>query len=335
MKAWTGSPEITLADEFGKYTVNVTSRIVFGIAPENSAEVGMDLHRDLSTVFSVLGSRFVSSFQYWRYFRLPKDRRVDDALENLKLYIDKMILQSKKRTASEIELRSILDAFINIKDHDNPKIRLSENEIFSNLMTLVLAGEDTTANLMIWAMYHIGCHPEVKSALEREAIEFRRLGKTFSVDKPFEFLPVAGRVIQESLRSRSPTPFLMFTALEDTEIEGVSVPKGEKVILLTRRAQLLDSGSKDLKAFDPARVLDDSDDDQISISKNRAFGGGARICPGRSMALVESAMLLQRIFERFDFQLKDTGIPTEEFAFVMRPLESIRAHLKPHKGSGK
>ena len=107
---------------------------------------------------------------YWRYCRLPADRAVDQAVKALRGACRQFIARARERLGMTPdhagEPRNLLDSLLIAHDADHE--RLTEDEIFGNAITMLLAGEDTTAHTLAWMIHFLSRHPDVQQRLRAE-----------------------------------------------------------------------------------------------------------------------------------------------------------------------
>jgi cytochrome P450 len=206
--------------------------------------------------------------------------------------------------------------------------RFSDEEIVGNTLTLLMAGEDTTAHTMAWTTLLLAQRPDIQSCWAGEAIEV--LGERRFVDE-FE---TAGRllygeaVLRESMRLRPVVPLTGFEPLIDVTISGVRIPAGTVVVTMFRHAGLHESGVERATELDPDRWLEEggSAPDQKSFL---AFGGGPRFCPGRNLAFLEAKAGMATIARNFELEFDLSGAAVREKTNFTTVPENLRIQLRP------
>ncbi|MBK6656864.1 MAG: cytochrome P450 [Proteobacteria bacterium] len=127
-----------------------------------SKPTGRSSSRSSTRCSRILNSRVNAPFPYWRYLRLPKDRDLDRALVDIEAKVNEMIADVRRRMAADPSLyqapSNFLEAIIAAKEAEG--IEFSDADIFGNVCTLLLAGEDTTANTIAWAVNYFIEYPE-------------------------------------------------------------------------------------------------------------------------------------------------------------------------------
>jgi cytochrome P450 len=138
----------------------------------------------------------------------------------------------------------------------------------------------------------------------------------------------AGAVANESMRLRPVAPFVLLEANSDRVIADIAIPQGTWVALLTRPPVLDPHNFAEPDQFRPERWLEQSNTTPHEKSAHMPFGSGPRICPGRSLALLEMKVLLAMLYHSFDVERVGSSADVRErFAFTMSP-EGLKVRLK-------
>ena len=163
------------------------------------------------------------------------------------------------------------DLFSGLVAGDDPDGRLSEPDLLATMQLLLIAGHETTVNLITNSMLTLLRHPEV----------FDRLRGNPDLAIP---------TVEEVLRYEPPVQFRTRTTLTDVPISGVTIPQGASVVLL------LAAGSRDpARFFDPDRFWPERDDNE-----HLGFGGGDHYCVGAPLARREAVTALKALARRLD-----------------------------------
>jgi cytochrome P450/nitrite reductase/ring-hydroxylating ferredoxin subunit len=318
----TGAP-VDITSELKRFTVDVTTLVTFG-HDVNTVEKGDDvIQRKLELVFPVCILRLFALFPIWRLIRLPRDRRLDRALADLRAWLSDLVTAERARLAVEPERAetpsNLLQAMVAARDNEGRHFR--DDVIFGNLMVMLLAGEDTTAHTLGWAVHELCDSPEWALELRREADEL--LG-AFDVPDDIETahkLVRAGAVANETMRLRPVAPIVVILeANVETVVGDVLVPKGTRVAVLSRPAACSPDHFVEAQAFQPQRWLCETNVAH-DVAAHIPFGSGPRICPGRSLALLEMKLLLAMLYKNFEVQRAgDVGEVKEAWALTMSPV---------------
>jgi len=119
----------------------------------------------------MLNRRIYASFPYWRYIKLPADRALDKALAQLYQFVAALISQHRARILHNPQIETkpsnFLEALLVARTDDGKTF--TEEEISGSILTMLLAGEDTTANTMSWMAHFMSVHPETQAGMQQEA----------------------------------------------------------------------------------------------------------------------------------------------------------------------
>ncbi len=331
-KAAEAGTVLELPEELKRFTVDVTTQLVFGYDIDTIGKDDDVIQEKLGLLFPTFNRRIFSVVPWWRLFRLPKDRAVDRAVAELRTWLRELVAEARERLAREPSRKSaptnFLEAMLVAKDEAGESF--DDETIFGNAMTMLLAGEDTTANTIAWSVHHLLDAPAEVAALRKE-LE-RELGDV-AVPPSIEIanrLPYAGAVANEAMRLRPVAPLFFLEALVDTAVSDVSIPKGTSLVCLIRPPAVDPKNFGEPEVFRPARWIEpDATAGAHDASAHQPFGSGPRICPGRTLALLEMRLVLATLYQNFDVErVGKTDDVREIFAFAMMP-DQMRVRLRP------
>jgi cytochrome P450 len=314
-RRWTNhalkGTEFELQAELMLYTVDVVAGLAFGIDINTLESDRETIQTHLNYVFPMLDRRMRSAIQYWHWFKLPSDRKLEFHLAEIQRSVATLIERARSRLQQDPALRespsNLLEAML--VERDAPGTQLTDHDVSSNVITILLAGEDTTANTLAWLTYLVSREPAVMQQLAAEAD--RVLGGTHwaeRLDLATSHSYVAA-CAQETMRMKPVAPMLILETLNETVIGDVSVPAGTGVLALMRHGPMDERYFEHPAIFDPARWLAPRDAARERISM--PFGAGPRICPGRNLALLEISLVTSMLFRNFQIQSLRTPDDTE------------------------
>lgn len=313
---------LDICDTLKRFTVDVTTLLTLG-HDVNTLEQGDDvIQRKLEQIFPAFNRRLFALFPTWRLIRLPADRRLDEALEELHGWMTDLVDETRARFEEDPgraeRPANFIEAMVAARDENGQPF--NEELIRANLLTMLVAGEDTTAYTLAWAMHHLCDEPEVVSTLTGEIDE--ALGRSL-VPPTFEVassLAYAGAVANETMRLRPVGPVLLFEANLDTVLGDIEIPAGTGVTVLLRPA-VKDAGNfVDPHSFRPERWIGGAEGPH-EPSVHMPFGSGPRLCPGRTLALLEMKLVLATLYKSFVFTRRGRSESVRErFTFTMNPV---------------
>lgn len=309
-----------------RYSVDVTSGLAFGAdvntleAPENPLQAHLD------KVFPMLRRRINMPIPYWHWFKLPVDRAFDVHLARVHEAVRDFIHAAQQRMVADAALRerpnNLIEAML--AAHDAGGDHLSEEELLGNVLTVLLAGEDTTANTLCWAIHLLHKHPAEWDALVDEVdatLGDAAVPPSFDVARGFDRIEAS---VTEAMRLYPVAPVIFHQANHDQVLDGVEIPAGTGAVCLMRRAGVDPQLTGDATAFRPDRWDDaGAETDKVVQKAAMPWGAGGRLCPGRYLALLEMKMVLAtlaRNFELVEVGTEGGGEPVERLGFTMFPV---------------
>ena len=314
---------VDVAADLMRFTVDVTMQFALGHDPKTLDHDGDVIQQHLDKIFPAVGRRVPAPFPYWHYLKLPSDRALDRSLAALKVEVGQLIDQARKRLVENPALRAeptcFLEAMLAAQDAEGSGIR--DEEVFANTITVLLGGEDTTANTMAWLIHGCANRPDVLAALRTEADAF--FGAATAEDPQIpcadhfpHWLPVTDSAVNETLRLWPVAPFYFLEALRDQQLGDLQVPAGTQLMYLARGAAGAAPSATPAPVFDPLRSAESGQGRGPTLP----FGHGPRMCPGRNLALTELRSLVLMLVRNFDFEAVPMAEPVREhISFTLVP----------------
>jgi cytochrome P450 len=282
---WTPGTTVDLAAEMRTFTMDVIGRVLFGTDLAGDAErVGRAVSRLQSSVMLV---SILPSFVPLTRVRtvaeraVPSVARASDTLESL---VTRII--DDRIAAPHEDPSDLLDLLLATRSDEQP---LRRDEIQDEVMTLVLAGHETTANTLTWALTLLSRYPAARDRLAAEVADV--VGDRDPQAHDVDALPWTQAVVNETMRLYPPAWSVERDAVEDDNIAGVRVAAGNTVAispyLLHRHPEFWPNP----EGFDPRRFQPDSASTRPRYAF-MPFGGGRRICVGAGLAQLEATLAL-------------------------------------------
>ncbi len=223
--------------------------------------------------------------------------------------------------------RDLLTLLLGAKDPETG-LGMPEADIRANIVTFIMAGHETTANGLTWALYLLSQSPEWRERAEAEADEAFDPGRPASLER----CEVWRAVFVEALRLDPPAATLTRQAIADDEILGVRIPAGTVVAIspyvLHRRRGLWDNPD----AFDPGRFLGERRE-RIDRFAYIPFGAGPRVCIGVAFATQEAIVILANFLRAFRFDLVEGHQVMPQQRVTLRPRGGMKMHAKRRRAS--
>jgi len=339
-RAAAAGAAIDLQADLMRFTVDAISGLAFG-ADVNTLESDDDIiQRHLDKIFPAMFRRLFAPFATWRWYKTRADRELDASVLKVNAAIDGFVAAARKRLDADPARRAVpanlLEAMIVAAD--DPGSGITDGEVSGNVMTMLLAGEDTTANTLAWAIWLLFTHPEAlaRARAEIDAVAGDPAAWTHERFAEMHWLEACAN---ETMRLKPVAPSLTLQALRDTTVADIRVPGGTLVFLAMRSDSLREAYFTRAAAFDPQRWLDPvSGPDATSASRvSMPFGAGPRVCPGRHLAMLEMKMALATLIGRFEIESVGTpggSEPDERMSFAMGP-SGLAMRLRPRQRTAR
>ncbi len=305
------------------YAIDVTTWLAMGMDIDTLTHDDNRLQADVETWFQTVGRRLPQVFPYWKYVRLPADRRSDAAIARLHAVVGGLIAGARAEMAAQPQLRerprNILQALLAARDE--PGSEFSDDDVHGNVAVMLFAGEDTTANAMAWLLYHLAVEPAACARVRAHSLAVLGPACTVPAFPQLDALSLLEAAAIESMRLKPIAPVQGMRALADLDLAGLHLPRGHLMFLLPRICATQDGRFAQAQQFQPERwTAGPPAADADGRRSMFPFGGGPRYCPGRYLAMVEIKMVMAMVLANFDWQLTvPPGDVIEQFGFTMAP----------------
>ncbi|NOQ35179.1 MAG: cytochrome P450 [Methylococcaceae bacterium] len=314
---------IDIKEDWVKYTVDLTTNFAFGYDINLLEQEGDGFQIHLQRFLPVYNRRANAPFPYWHFIKLPDERRMEKSLDIIKEKINLFVQQTRKKLEQQsdntIEAANFLEALLLTKGENGQY--LTDAEIQGNIITILLAGEDTTAYTLAWLVHLMAEHPEIQHKMQVEVDTVLGADSIPQDLSAIEKLNYIEAVAHETLRLKSVAPLFFMEPNEDVELAGTNIPKGTFLMLVTRYAALQKENFSDPLEFKPERWLESAATGCVhNRNANIPFGAGPRFCPGRNLALLEIKIAMAMLCKNFSITRAETEQPVQEvFSFTMMP----------------
>ncbi len=298
-----------------RYTLDVTSGLAMGHDLNSLEQTGDGLHRRLPLLFPEIGRR----------------RRLDATVREIDALVRDRFAEAARRMEGGGEPANFLEALVAPLEGESP---ITHDEVFGNVLTMLLAGEDTTSSTAAWAVHYLAGHPEAQRRVRAEADEV--LGEHAFPPDPAAVgrMKYAEAVVTEAQRLRPVAPYIAPQPLHDvtfeTEQGPLLVEKGTPIFSLHAYGARRDTVRfPDPEAFRPERWLEGAlPPESLPFAP---FGGGPRFCPGRNLAVVEATIVVATACRGFDLEPDHSAGPVGERAsFTAFPV-NLRVRLSARR----
>lgn len=306
--------------EMTRLTLRVATRALF------SLDVGPEvdrIERCNQVILRFLQERFYTPL-IPTWLPTPANRRAGAARRSLEEIVRRII---EERRGSDRQPDDLLGLLLSVRDEETGR-PMDEAQIRDEVMTLLLAGHETTANTLAWACYLLARHPEVERRL---VAELGRVldGRAPTVDDLSE-LPFLQQVVEETLRLYPPVWGFSRRSLAEDEIGGYYVPPDTEVWICTYTVHRHPKVWSDPEAFRPERFAERPLKDRPRLAW-LPFGGGPRMCIGAGFAMLEAQLVLATLLPRFHLSLVRGHPVVPEPLFSLRMRHGLRVTVRPRR----
>ncbi|HVB81165.1 MAG TPA: cytochrome P450 [Candidatus Binataceae bacterium] len=310
----SGAP-FDVATEMARLTLAIVAKALFSADVSDDAEV---IGAALTEVNRQLGE--FSLLDMFRMIPTPRKRRFRAAVSALDQVVGKIVDQ-RRRTAQRNE--DLLSMLLDAVDEETSE-GMTPRQVRDEVLTLMLAGHETTANALAWTWYLLSQNPEAEKKLHRELSGVLGERKPDGLDLPR--LPYTRMVIEESMRLYPPAWAISRNAIGDDEIGGYRVPRKTNIIICSFVTHRHPAFWDEPERFDPERFSPERSEGRPNFAY-LPFGGGPRICIGNGFAMAEAQLVVATVAQRYRLRLAP-GHPVElQPLITLRPRHGMRMTL--------
>jgi cytochrome P450 len=300
-----------------RLTLEIVAKTLF------DAEIGGDT-AEASAAMEILMRAFIArtgsliSPPHW--IPTPLNLRVERAIRRLEQIL--MAIIAGRRASGE-DRGDLLSMLLQAQDEESGR-RMSDRQLRDEVMTLFLAGHETTANTMAWAWVLLARHPDALARLQAELDLV--LGNRLPTVADLPALKYAESVVNETLRVYPTVWVIGREAIEPVELGGYLIARGTTVFMpqwvIHRDSRWFD----DPESFRPERWADGMSQ-RIPRYAYFPFGGGPRICIGNNFALMEATLILATIARQFRLELAPDATIAPLATITLRPAHGVKVVL--------
>ncbi|KDP20767.1 hypothetical protein JCGZ_21238 [Jatropha curcas] len=234
------------------------------------------------------------------------------------------LLHEKKAALEEKNAspkQDLLTNLISLRNEDNSPV-LSNEEIVSNIVIIMLAGHDTTSILLTFLIRLLANEPSVYARIvqEQEEIAKSKDPRELLSWNDLSRMKYTWRVAMETLRMTPPVFCSFRKVLKDFDYEGFLIPKGYQVMWAACMTHMDECIFPNPSKFDPTHFEKQASVPPYSFT---AFGGGPRICPGNEFARIETLATIYYLVTRFTWKLCSS-----DMSFSRDPMPSFKDGLE-------
>src|SRR5215472_9449406 len=313
MNHWQDGQQIDIHREMMRTTLAIATQALFGI------ELGPRM-----TVVAQAMNDFIrqnSKLSVWRLFfkvPTPQRRRFLLGVRALDKIVYDIIRERRTRGLGEDFLSDLLRA----QDLDGSS--MSDQQLRDEVMTMLLAGHETTALALSWAWFLLGTYPDAQAKLHAELD--KALGDRLPTATDFPQLLYTQNVVRESIRLYPPAWVISRRAAENVQVGGYILPAGSNVIVSPWVTHHDERFFADPNRFLPERWSAENENN-LARYAYFPFGGGPRVCIGNNFALMEAAILLAAVGRRFQVSLAPGHAVEPMPSITLRPARGVHVRI--------
>lgn len=306
-RAADGGSAVDVAHEMMEITLRIAGETLLSTDPSDRAQA---VGKALDVVLHEANLRINAPMVVPESVPTPRNRRYRAAAKALDDIVLGIIEQRRRGERRDDLLQMLLEA----EDEETGE-RMDDRQLRDEVMTMFLAGHETTANMLTWTLYLLSLAPEHARRVREEAIAV--LGDRPATAADCKALQYTKQVLQESMRLRPPVWVVGRSPSEDDFVDGYRIPAHSLVFLSQWVTHRHPGFWDDPEGFDPERFAPDRVK-RMHRAQYFPFAAGPRMCIGAGFAMMEGQLLLATLLRRLRFDLAP-GHPVE-----MEPLITLR-----------
>ncbi|MDH6125589.1 cytochrome P450 [Kitasatospora sp. GP82] len=315
---WAALPDgvVDATEEMSRFALRTVARILFGADVEDAIKA-------VRSSFPVLGNYIVtrgfSPLRIPREWPTPGNRQAMAAERTLYEVCDAII--ARRGGQESDDLLGLLAA---ARDEDGEQ--LDPTELREQVLIFLLAGHETTATSLTFALYLLGMHPDEQKLARAEVDSVLTDGRRPQASD-LAALPYLNQVLKEAMRLYPAAPAVGRRSVAECTVEGMVIPAGSDVLVapyVTHRHPL---HWEDPDRFDPDRFTPEREAERHRYAWF-PFGGGPRACIGQHFSMLESVLGLAAILRSFEIETVDTEVSLGQ-GITLEVKGPVRIRLTP------
>lgn len=327
---WDERPDktepVNVAGEMMRLTLDVVSRTLFstGLQPAETESVA----DALPFILRETTRRLSSPFSLRERLPIQANRKFEEELSALNKIVFRIIDERRRivETGGQDDLpQDLLGMLMFAQDEETGEV-MDDRQLRDEVMTIFLAGHETTANNLAWTFYLLSKNPDARLRLQEEVDQVLG-GRSPELDD-IQNLVYTRQILDESLRLFPPAWAIGRQAIKEDQVGGYRIPPGSGIVISSYIVHRHPEFWGNPEGFDPSRF----EGQKVHERPHYAyipFGGGPRLCIGNNFALQEGTLVLAMIAQRYELNLVPGHPVIPETAITLRPRYGIQMTLQP------
>jgi cytochrome P450 len=322
---WRDATELDMSEEMMRLTLGIVGKTLFDADVVSDArEVG----EAMAVAMDLFNTIVIPFFELLEKLPLPQFRRFDNARARLDAIIYRLI---EERRRSGTDRGDLLSMLLLAQDTEGDGGTMTDLQLRDELMTIFLAGHETTANALTWTWYLLSQNPEAEARLHEELD--RLLAGRLPTFEDVAQLKYTEMVLTESMRLYPPAWAIGRLATNESEIGGYVVPK-KALVLMSQYVMHRDPRYfTEPERFDPERWTTEARESRPQFSYF-PFGGGPRRCIGEGFAWMEGILLLATLAQHWQMRLVANHPVALRPVITLRPKYGMRMTVTRRQSAG-
>jgi len=298
-ESWRDTAEVDLVREMNRLALRTVSRVLFGADVEAAVDV---IDRNFPVVSNYVEQRGYSPLNPPRTWPTPANRRAEAATHEIYAVCDRIIAERRAQGEdTDDDLLSLLSRADTEQDGS-----LDPTEIREQVLIFLLAGHETTATALAFALHLLALHPEEQTRAHQEVDALPCDGPLTAAD--LDRLPYLTKVLKEATRLYPAAAVIGRRSVEAAEIDGHLIPAGADVLVFPYVTHRHPGLWPDPDRFDPDRFTPERENARHRYAWF-PFGGGPRACIGQHFSMLESVLALAVLLRSYELEALDTEVP--------------------------
>jgi cytochrome P450 len=324
-ETWRDGDTLDMSEEMMRLTLGIVGKTLFDADVVSEAK---QVGEAMTVVMDLFNTISIPFFELLQKLPLPQLRRFDAAKAKLDAIIYRMIEERRRSGKDRGDLLSML---LLAQDTEGDGGQMTDEQLRDEVMTIFLAGHETTANALTWTWYLLSQNPEVEAKLHQEID--RVLDGRLPTSEDVPQLQYTEMVLAESMRLYPPAWALGRLAMTDVEVAGYVVPR-KSLVLMSQFVMHRDPRYfREPLRFDPDRWTTEARESRPQFSYF-PFGGGPRRCIGEGFAWMEGVLLIAAIGQQWEMRLVENHPVALRPVITLRPKHGMRMTMIRRQTAG-